>query len=167
MEVGIARWLTPTNPYPRSMLSSTLIRGQVKFCNKYMSSLWLTWVHGHTHTHPSTLLAFIMSRNLSPVPYTHHYLPQNSHHTYLLWNFHSHYEIYCHATFHRSIYYDTRHHFHIALHDHVVDIVFVAKPPFMIFIHVTLDSLHISVHHRRHSHRLIFCSKYWVVILEL
>ena len=35
------------------------------------------------------------------------------------------------------------------------------------FIHVTLDSLHIPVHRRRHSHRVIFCSKYWVVILEL
>ena len=33
-------------------------------------------------------------------------------------------------TFH---YYDTHHHCHIALHDHVVDIVFVAKPPFIIF----------------------------------
>ena len=31
-------------------------------------------------------------------------LPQNSHHTYLLWHFHSHSEIYCHATFHRSVY---------------------------------------------------------------
>ena len=35
------------------------------------------------------------------------------------------------------------------------------------FIHVTLDSLHIPVHRRRHSYRVIFCSKYWVVILEL
>ena len=26
------------------------------------------------------------------------YLPQNSHQTYLLWHFHSHSEIYCHAT---------------------------------------------------------------------
>ena len=26
------------------------------------------------------------------------YLPQNSHHTYLSWHFHSHSEIYCHAT---------------------------------------------------------------------
>ena len=30
----------------------------------------------------------------------------------------------------------------LPLHDHVVDIVFVAKPPCIIFIHVTLDSLH-------------------------
>ena len=42
------------------------------------------------------------------------YLPQNSHHTYLLWHFHSHSEIYCHATFHRSVYCDTLHHCHIA-----------------------------------------------------
>src|SRR3954469_24753956 len=88
------------------------------------------------------------------------YLPQNSHHTYLLWHFTSHSEIYCHATYHHSVYYDTLHHCHIALHDHVVDIVFVAKPQFIIFIHVTLDSLHIPVHRRRHSHRVIFCSKY-------
>src|SRR3954465_1879557 len=60
------------------------------------------------------------------------YLPQNSHHTYLLWHFHRHSKIYCHATFHRSVYYDMLHHCHIALHDHVVDIVFVAKPPFII-----------------------------------
>ena len=94
------------------------------------------------------------------------YFPQNSHHTYLLWHFHSHSEIYCHATFHRPIYYDTVHHCHIALHDHVVDIIFVAKPPFMIFIHVTLDSLHILVHHGG-IHIVILCSKYRVVILEL
>src|SRR3989337_4151536 len=80
------------------------------------------------------------------------YLPQNSHHTYLLWHFHSHFEIYCHATFHHSIYYDTFHHCHIALHDHVVDIVSVAKPPCILFIHVTLDSLPIPVHSRRHSY---------------
>src|SRR6266536_2970834 len=55
------------------------------------------------------------------------YLPQNSHHIYLSWHFRSH------ATFHRSVYYDTHHHCHIALHDHVVDIVFVAKPPFIIY----------------------------------
>ena len=34
-----------------------------------------------------------------------------------LWHFHSHSEIYCHATFHRSVYYDMLHHCHIALHD--------------------------------------------------
>src|SRR6266516_1869939 len=86
----------------------------------------------YTHSHPSTIANLACTAQLSPVPYTH-YLPQNSHHTYLLWHFHSHSEIYCHATFHRSVYYDTHHHCHIALHDHVVDIVFVAKPPFIIY----------------------------------
>ena len=46
VEVGIVRWLTPTNPSLRSMHSSTLLRGLINFCNKYMSSLWLIWVHG-------------------------------------------------------------------------------------------------------------------------
>ena len=114
----------------------------------------------YTHTYPSSLLASIMPHNLRRYHASFIYLPQNIHHTYLLWHFHSHYEIYCHATFHRSVYYDTLHHSHIALHDHVVDIVFVAWPPFIIFIHVNLDSLHILVHRRRHSHRVIFCSKY-------
>ena len=83
----------------------------------------------YTHSHPSTNASLSCAAQLSPVPYTHIYLSQNSHHTYLLWHFHSHSEIYCHATFHRSVYYDTLHHCHIALHDHVVDIVFVARPP--------------------------------------
>ena len=95
------------------------------------------------------------------------YLPQNRHHTYLSWHFHSHSEIYCHATFHRSIYYDTHHHCHIALHDHVVDIVFVENHHADYFIHVTLDSSPIPVHHRRHTYRVIFCSEYRVVIVEL
>ena len=98
VEVGTARWLTPTNPSPRSMRSSTLLRGQVDFCNKYMSILWLMWVHGYTHTHPSTLLASIVSRNFRRYHAPIIYLPQNNHHTYLLWHFHSHSEIYCHAT---------------------------------------------------------------------
>ena len=48
-------------------------------------------------------------------------------------HFHSHSEIYCHATFHHSVYYDMLHHCHIALHDHVVDILLVANTPFIIF----------------------------------
>jgi len=64
-------------------------------------------------------------------------------------------------------FYDTHRHCHIALHDHIADIVFVAQPPFIIFIHVTLASLHILVHCQRHSYRVIFCSKYRDVILEL
>ena len=45
------------------------------------------------------------------------YLPQNSHHTYTLWHFHIPSEIFCHATFHCSIYYDMLHRCHIALRD--------------------------------------------------
>ena len=114
------------------------------------------------------LLASLVSHNFRRYHKPTIYLPQNSHHTYLLWHFHSHPEIYCHATFHRFIYYDTHHHCHIALHDHVVDIVFVAKPPFIIISYMSLlNLLHTSVHRRRHSYRVIFCSKYRVVILEL
>ena len=75
------------------------------------------------------LLASLVPRNSRWCIKPTIYLPQNSHHTYLLWHFHSHSEIYWHASFHSFIYYDTLHHCHIALHDHVVDIVFVAKPP--------------------------------------
>ena len=95
----------------------------------------------YTHSHPSTIASLSSTAQLSLVPYTHQptiYLPQNSHHTYLLWHFHSHSEIYGHATFHRSVYYDMLHHCHIALHDHVVDIVFVAKPPFIILSYMSL-----------------------------
>ena len=84
------------------------------------------------------LLASLGPRNFLQYHTPTIYLPQNSHHTYLLWHFHSHSEIYCHANFHRSIYYDTHHHCHIALHDHVVDIVFVAKLPFIIFSYMSL-----------------------------
>ena len=44
------------------------------------------------------------------------YLPQNSHHTYLHWHFHSHSEIYCHATSTIQSH-DLCVHHHIALHD--------------------------------------------------
>ena len=86
------------------------------------------------------LLASLMPCNFHWYNYTHHYLPQNSHHAYLLWHFHSHSEIYRHAAFHRSVYYDTLHHCHIALHDHVVDIVFMTKPPFIILSYMSLMS---------------------------
>src|SRR3990170_4032446 len=85
------------------------------------------------------LLASLVPRNFRRYHKPTIYLPQNSHHTYLLWHFHSHSKIYCHATSTVPFYYDTYHHCHIALHDHIVDIVFVAWPPFIFFIHVTLD----------------------------
>src|SRR3990170_1457116 len=81
------------------------------------------------------LLATLVPRNFRR--YQTPTLPQNSHHTYLLWHFHSHSEIYCHATSTVLFYYDTHHHCHIALHDHA-------------------RSLHIPVHRRRHSYRVIF-----------
>ena len=57
----------------------------------------------YTHSHPSTLLASLVPRNFSRYHTPTIYLPQNSHHTYLSWHFHSHSEIYCQATFHRSV----------------------------------------------------------------
>ena len=119
---------------PRSMRVVLGFWWLVDFCNKYVSSLWLMlspWII-RTLTLPP-LLASLIPRTFRRYHTPTIYLPQNSHHTYLLWHFHSHSEIYCHATFHHSVYYDTHHHCHIALHDHVVDIVFVAKPPFIIF----------------------------------
>ena len=140
---------------PRSMRVVLCSQWLVDFCNKYVSSLWLMlspWII-RTLTLPSLLASSVPCIALSHLeswcklrrcietPWYHTlyhtwtslYLPQNSHHTYLLWHFHSHSEIYCNATFHHSVYYDTLHHCHIALHDHVVDIVFVAKPLLIIF----------------------------------
>ena len=100
VEVGSTRWLTPTNLSPRSMRISTLFRWLINFCNKYVSSFSLMlspWII-RTLTLPPLLASqyrATFARALHP-PYT---LPQNSHHTYLLWHFHSHSEIYCHATF--------------------------------------------------------------------
>ena len=89
------------------------------------------------------------------------YLPQNSHHIYLSWHFHSH------ATFHRSVYYDTHHHCHIALHDHVVDIVFVAKPLFIIFLYMSL-LIHCTSRYTAGGIHIesYFCSKHGVVIFS-
>ena len=83
----------------------------------------------YTHSHPSTIASLSSAAQLSPVPYTHH-IPSSKQPPYLpIMAFPSRSEIYFHATFHRSVYYDTLHHCHIALYDHVVDIVFVEKPP--------------------------------------
>src|SRR3954469_4897789 len=109
------------------------------------------------------LLASLVPRNFRRYHNTHHYLPQNSHHTYLLWHFHSHSEIYFHATFHPSVYYDTLHHCHIALHDHVVDIIFVAKPPFIILPYMSLLTHCTS----RYTTRGIQIELYFVLSIEL
>ena len=70
----------------------------------------------YTHfSHPSPLLASLIPRTFRRYHTPTIYLPQNSHHTYLLWHLHSHSEIYCHATFQHSVYYDTHHHCYIAI----------------------------------------------------
>ena len=103
---------------PRSMRVVLCFQWLVDFCNKYMSSLWLMlspWIIRTPILPP--LLASLIPRTFRRYHTPTIYLPQNSHHTYLSWHFHSHSEIYCHATYHRSVYYDTLHHCHIALHD--------------------------------------------------
>ena len=48
----------------------------------------------YTHSHPSTIASLFSTVQLSPVPYTHHIPSSKQPHTYLLWHFHSHSEIY-------------------------------------------------------------------------
>ena len=109
----------------------------------------------YMHSHTSTIAILSSTAQLSPVP--------NIHHTYLLWHFHSHSEIYCHATFHRSVYCDMLHHCHIALHDHVVDIVFVVKPPFIILSYMSL-LIHCT---SRYTAGDIHIESYFVLSIEL
>ena len=52
----------------------------------------------YTHSHPSTIASLSNTAHFSPVSIPIIHLPQNSHHTYLSWNFHRQAEIYCHAT---------------------------------------------------------------------
>src|SRR3990170_7312689 len=122
----------------------------------------------YTHSHPSTIASLSSAAQLSPVPYTHHipFLKTATIPTYYGISI----VIPRYIAMQLStvlFYYDTFHHCHIALYDHVVDIVFVAKPPFIFFIHVSLDhctsrytagGIHIESY---------FCSKYRVAILEL
>ena len=105
---------------PRSMRVVLGFWWLVDFCNNYVSSLWLMlspWII-RTFTFPSLLASSVPCIALSHLeswcklrrciqtPWydtlchtkASLYLPQNSHHTYLLWHFHSHSEIYCHAT---------------------------------------------------------------------
>ena len=58
----------------------------------------------YTHSHLPPLQASLVSRNFRRYHTPTIYLPQNSHHTYQSWHFHSQSEIYCHATFHRSFF---------------------------------------------------------------
>ena len=155
-------------PLARSMRVVLGFWWLVDFCNKYVSSLWLMlspWII-RTLTFPP-LLASLVSRNFRRYHKPTIYLPQNSHHTYLLWHFHSHPEIYCHATFHCFV-----------IMTCFIIVIFLAwscswhricgrATVHNSFIHVTHESLHIPVHCRRHSYRVVFYSKYRVVILEL
>ena len=146
---------------PRSMRVILDFWWLVDFFSKYVSSLWLMlspWII-RTLTLPP-LLASPVPRNFRQCIKPTIYLPQNSHHTYLSWHFHSHFEIYCHATFHHSVYYDTLHHCHIALHDHVVHIIFVAKPPFIILSYMSLMSHCTS----RYTSRGIHIESYLVLV---
>ena len=53
------------------------------------------WIYAHSSFHFASLSYYRAAfAGIEPIIY----LPQNSHHTYLLWHFHSHSEIYCHAT---------------------------------------------------------------------
>ena len=52
----------------------------------------------YTHSHSSTIASSLIPRTFRQYHTPTIYLPQNSHHTYLSWHFHSHSEIYCHAT---------------------------------------------------------------------
>ena len=118
----------------------------------------------YTHSHPFTIPSLSSTVQLLPVPYT--FLKTVTIPTYYGISIAIPRYIVM-QLFTVPFYYDMLHHCHIALHDHVVDIVFVAKATVHnSFILVTLDSLHIPVHRRRHSHSHI-CSKYRVVILEL
>ena len=95
--------------------------------------LFSPWELVQTSTvHPNPVIRYALSR-INPL------ISSSKQPPYLpIMDFHSHSDIYCHATFHRSVYYDMFHHCHIALHDHVVDIVFVAKPPFIILSYMSL-----------------------------
>ena len=62
------------------------------------------------------LLASLVPRNFRRYLKPTIYLPQNSHHTYLSWHFHSHSEIYCHATFHHYFHFSWLAESTVALH---------------------------------------------------
>ena len=133
--------------------------------NFFATSIWVLLInvesvdYMHSFTLPP-LLASLVPHNFRRYHTPTILLPQNSHHAYLLWHFHSHSEIYCHATFPHFVPM-TRITFVILLFAwscswHCI----CGKATFIIFIHVTLDSLHIPVHRWRHSYRVISCSSF-------
>ena len=104
-----------------------------------MTSPWII----RTLTLPP-LLASLIPRSFPQYHTPTTYLPQNSHHTYLLWHLHSRSEVYCHATFHRSVYM-AHITFFILLFAWTCSWHCICGKPTVhnSFIHVTLDSLHI------------------------
>ena len=62
-----------------------------------------------------------------------------------------------------TVYHDMHHHCHIAMHDHVVDIIFVAKPPLIIFSYMSLLIHCIS----RYTAGGIHIESYFVLNIEL
>ena len=162
VEVGIARWLTPTNPSPRSMRSSTLLQGLNNFFNNYMSSLWLMWVHGlyaHSPFHTASLyytgatfagimhplFTFLKTATI-PTYYgisiaIPRYITLQLSTVPLLW--HAPSLSYC------------------SLHDHVVDIVFVARPPSQFsYMSLLIHCISRYTAGGRHSYRVISCSSF-------
>ena len=87
---------------PRSMRLVLWFFMTSKFLQQVHEFFWLMlspWII-RTLTLPPLLASLI--------PHTFRDIfPKNSHHTYLLWHFHSHSEIYCHATFHHLVHHDT------------------------------------------------------------
>ena len=136
------------------MRSSTLLRGLINFCNKYMSSLWIMWVHGLYALLPfrnflaSTVLCIALSHLESwckprdTIRSITHKPPYIFLKTATIPTYHG-----ISITILRYIamqlpplpFDDLSVHCHIALHDHISDIVVVAQSPFIIFIHVMLD----------------------------
>src|SRR3989337_1733650 len=118
----------------------------------------------YMHSHPSTIASLSSAAQLSPVPYTHHirFLKTATIPTYYGISI----AIPRYIAMQLStvpFYYDTLHHCHVALHDHVVDIVFVAKPPFIILSYMSLLSHCTS----RYTAGGIHIESYFVLSIEL
>ena len=84
---------------PRSMRLVLWFLMTSKFLQQVHEFFWLMlspWIIRTLALPP--LLASLLPRTFRRYRTPTIYLPQNSHHTYLSWHFHSHSEIYCHAT---------------------------------------------------------------------
>ena len=87
---------------------------------------------------PSTIASLSNTAHLSPISYTHH-IPSSKQPPYLpIMAFPKPFRDILPCNLPLFCYYGTLHHCHIALHDHVVDIVFVEKPPFIILSYMSL-----------------------------